>query len=276
MTQSHEKGRLLIYYLLVSGLTSLVLMVAAAASLLVIQPERSLMIVLILLILYKAVLVGFGAWVVHQQSKYDRVYITRFTGSYLARFYGILLGFFLGAEIAGWMGAIAGAVLLYIAGRWAGSRLSESIGAGLAGRFVLEKLEVQPSIEEKVSKRWRWVILAALYPALVVLAVVMMSNFGMQDYGIPQEWLPIARIIIIVLTIFEVSAPWFFQKVAEKSHQECQINLFRFGLAASLTPAVFGFFLFVCGGTTFEVIVLGLISSGSAMFWGSKFIQKGL
>ena len=154
--------------------------------------------------------------------------------------------------------------------------MSELIGAGLAGRFALEKLEVQPSIEEKVSKRWRWVILAALYPVLIVLAVFLMSIFGMQDYGVPPEWLPIARLIVYVLTIFEAGTPWLIQKVAEKSHQEGQINLFRFGLTASLTPAAFGVFLFVCGGTTYEVIVLGLISSVSAMFWGAKFIQTGL
>jgi len=221
--------------------------------------------------LQKSLIVGFVTHSAHKQGRFDKVSGTSFVGLYFGRFFGLIIGAFIGAQIAKGIGAIVGALLFYFAGRWVGSKIGFFIGhlldSNLPVADVTEIVVAQPS----PSKKWLVIAYAAIFPLLWVLIAFFFKFIGIQFADTPADWLPTARIIVIVFSVFSLIAPWLLQKrMPQNQMSYSMFGAFGLGLVLSVIPVVYGFFLFTMGASIIELGVFAVISSLAAIIWSIK------
>jgi hypothetical protein len=180
---------LLLYYLLVSSLTNLVFVAFGTLIFYLVSPSSKFDIILIVIILFvllhKSLIVGYVTNSAHKQGRFDKVSGTKFIGFYFGRFFGLIIGAFIGFQLGSGIGAIAGALLFYFAGRWAGSKVGFFIGhlldSNLPVANITEKVVAQPS----PSKKLFVAIYAAILPFLIVLLALFFQFNEIEFVGVP-------------------------------------------------------------------------------------------
>ena len=142
------------YFILISSLTNLAFLLVGMVVLALFSVKLSGigLYIIIFLLLWKGALVGFISWSSHKKAN-NKDFLVKFIGIYLGRFFGILIGGFLGYEIANTLklsnliGFVVGALVIYLAGRWIGSKISVLIGIQLDKAFSIP----EPQVTEKVA-----------------------------------------------------------------------------------------------------------------------------
>lgn len=139
------------YYSLVSVFTSLVfifpgLIVFSSIPFFSINIFTGSIIIIFLLI--EGVIAVILSMSIHIKSR-DTELATKFIGRHIGRVYGCLIGGFLGAaiaEILGWAffpGLAAGVLVFFFVGRWAGGKISRSIGRQINKLVTIADTQVQ-------------------------------------------------------------------------------------------------------------------------------------
>jgi hypothetical protein len=229
----------LLYYLLTAGLTNLVFVVVGAIVFVLLSPtlksDPILIGVIIFVLLQKSLIVGYVTYSFHKQGKFDKVWGTKVIGFYFGCLFGLLIGAFIGSKIAGGIGALIGALIFYFVGRWIGFRAGFIIG-----RMLDNNLPVAEISEKVVSQ-------PSLFKRSFVIAYA------------------------IVLSLFSLVAPWFIQRrMSQQQISNSVFSLFWLGLALSVAPVVYGFFLFILGASIIELGVFAVVSSFATIIWSRK------
>jgi hypothetical protein len=170
----------LLYFILISSLTNIVFLAVGLVLLAILSFDLSSfgLKIIIFLLLWKGVLVGFVSWFWHKKAN-NKDFLVKFIGIYLGRFFGIFIGGFLGARIfdileqSTLIGFIVGALLLYFAGRWIGSRISTLIGKQLDKVFFLPEIQKPESIADvRSASRFAYIgfiIYGVIFPFLLMI-----------------------------------------------------------------------------------------------------------
>jgi hypothetical protein len=265
---------LLHYYLFLSSLTNLVFTAVGILVLLLVSRASKLEIstvgIIAFFLLFKSALVGYLVHAAHKRGSFDRASGTRFIGMYLGRFFGLILGVYVGARIADLPGAIAGGVILYIAGRWVGPEISILLGhllehklsaAGVAGNQAYK-----PSPPRRLLTAFY-----AVFPILLLLVAIYLRATDITFEGFPTGWLPTARWVVIATSLYSLAAPWLIKRRMLKNPKPTpSIDMFWLGLVLSVVPVIYGFFLFTLGASIVELSIFAVVSSGAAIFWSIK------
>jgi hypothetical protein len=272
----------LLYYILLSGLTDLVFFVVGVAvvsipSLIII--DNPAVVILAILLLWKGIIVGFITWIYLKISG-KKEFPVKFIGNYFGRFFGLFIGGFLGWRIANLLGladnistiaACLGAIVLYFTGRRIGSSVSAAISVQLDKLFSISEA---PTAKEVIKAKPLVRIL--LLSIVVIPFTFVVLGFAMAHFGIPAggypELLPIARLIVIAISIFSIGYPWFIRKRRSNKYPAPAFS-YGFGaswvgLSLSIAPALYGFFLFLAmGAALIELCLFAAASSIAAIIW---------
>jgi len=266
---------LLIYYLLVSGLTTLVLTAIAALlhDLIFPQPiyDTSTIVIILIFLLFKSVLVGFVLHSMHKQGRTNQTSGTRFIGLYYGRLYGSVMGALVGGHIASLVGFIIGGLLFYFAGRWLGSKLSYLIGCfldrDLPDADKTENVSALPSPPRKILTA----VYAGAFPLLWVLVALYFKVTNITIVATPSQWLPAARWVVIALSLYSIAAPWLIKRRMQNRQKTISpLDMFWLGLVLSVIPTIYGFFLFLMGASILELACFAAASSLAATIWSIK------
>jgi hypothetical protein len=272
----------LLYFILISSLTNLVFLAVGIVLLALFSVKLSsfgLQIIMFLL-LWKGVLVGFVAWFSHKRAN-NKDFLVTFIGIYLGRFFGLLIGGFVGAQIfeainqSGIIGLIVGALALYFAGRWIGSKVSMQIGKQLERVFYVPGTQISEKIVDiKSTNRFAvigFIMYGVLLPILLVIVGLLRNYFKVLISGF-TEWLSISRLVVIALSIFSVGYPWLMRKrwltKFQSKMSSPESAIYWAGLVFSIIPVVYGFLLFIImGASILELCVYAIVSSVAAILW---------
>jgi hypothetical protein len=275
----------LLYFILIASLTNLVFLGLGMAVLAILSFDLSTfgLQILMFLLLWKGALVGFLSWFWHKRAN-NKDFLVKFIGIYLGRFFGIFIGGFLGGrifntlELSTLIGFIIGALAFYFAGRWIGSRVSTLIGQQLEKIFDLPETQKPENIADVRSiSRFAYIgfiIYGTILPFLLVLIGLSINYFDVP-IGYLTELLPLARIIVIVLSIFSICSPWLMKNRWLNKYQtktsSPESMVYLLGLILSIVPVIYGFLLFVAmGASIFELCLYAVISSVAAIFWSAN------
>jgi hypothetical protein len=270
-----------LYYTIVSSLTSLVFIVVGlfVFTLLSYRITNAFAITVILvLLLWKDVIVaGFMTWSFHKYSD-NKDFAVKYIGLYLGHFYGIFIGGFLGARIANLLGLadiigfMIGALALYFIGRWIGSRVSITIGDQVDKVVSLKEYQLKDKVVKATPRKQVFLFLYfVVLPWLVVIIALLLNYFDIAgNYLI--EWLPIARIIAIVLSVLSICFPWLMRKRQFIEFQSSTSSpgsvAYWLGLSWSVVPVIYGMFLFLAMGVSIiELCLYAMASSTAAIVW---------
>jgi hypothetical protein len=276
----------LVYFVILTSLINLIFIIIGIAILapLYIKLDQIAVIVIVILLLCKGGVVGFITWLFQKQS-HNKEFAVKFIGLYYGRFFGIFIGGFCGGRIAlilrqaDIIGFFIGALALYFIGRWIGPKVSIAIDNQLDKVVSIPEYQAQP-IVVKTTPLIRLILflsVAVLPWLLVVIALVL------YYFDIPRtffvEWLPIARIIVIVLSVLSICYPllmkkgWLIKFRRKISSPESYIPLL--GLSLSVVPVIYGMVLFLAMGTSIiELCVYAVISSTVAIVWIRNIIPR--
>jgi hypothetical protein len=269
----------LLYYLLLSGLTDLAFIVVGifALALLPLKLANLAILIIIILLLWKGALVGFITWFFQKQS-HNKELSVKFIGLYFGRFFGIIIGGFLGARIAeifgqaNIIGFIIGALALYFIGRWTGSKVSITIGKQLDKVVSIKEYQLQDKVLKITPLKRSFLFLFIVILPWLLVVIALLLNYIDIPGSYFVEWLPIARIIVIVLSIFAICYPWLMKKRwfirfhTSKSSPESVISWL--GLSLSIVPVVYGMVLFLgMGISIIELCLYAFASSTAAIVW---------
>ncbi len=265
-----------LYHFLVSGITQFVLLIAAAllllpTGLLLQLPLATLGIIF----LYNVIIATLVAIVLTNNSLENQPAVIKGAGLILGHLVGLTLGAFLGSRYGGTLGAILGGVLLYFVVGWFGSRIS------IAAAAELEKLSTPrwKNDQEKLlrasvrRKRPAWLVYGATVPALLLAAAMFVKVAGLP-VGAYASVLPVARTVIAVLSLISIMVPWLRRTRWMQHRQEALAHssiLALVGLALSLSPAFYGFLLYVAFGLSItELVLFALTASIATVTWGAR------
>lgn len=269
-----QKKSLLCYYLLLSSLTNLVF-VGFWAFLFFLVPgaelDTSTASILLFFLILISLLVGYLVHTAQKRGSIDRATGTRFIGMYLGRFFGVILGVYVGDRIADLVGAIAGGVLIYFAGRWVGPEISKLIGHLLDHVLPAADDAGNQAFRPSPSRRLLLAVYAAVFPILLVLGAVYIRATGITFDVFPTGWLPVARWVVIVISLYSLVLPWRFRRRMDINPKPIPlIDMFWLGLAFSVVPVCYGFFLFTLGASIVELSIFAVVSSLAATYWNIK------
>jgi hypothetical protein len=275
---------LLAYYLLTASITNLIFIAVMWIAAVIFSSIRLSMpgiVILLVFLLLKGLLVGYVSCSAHRQTRFDKFSGTRFVGMYFGRFYGLIIGFLIGVKIAEVIGAIIGAIAFYFAGRWAGAKVGLLIGRFLDS--LIPVAEANPLVIRKPKPATKLFFLGymILAPWLVVGCAFYMLNNVWFDYVL-TDWLPTARIVVILLALFFFAAPWLIEKRMVRTQAEGKVipfyqvsDFFYLGTGFSIAPTVYAFVLFIMGMPIVELCIYALASSLAAAIWGVKHCKAG-
>lgn len=275
----------LLYFILISSLTNIAFLIVSVVLLTIFSVNLSNIgiLVIIFLMLWKGALVGFISWFWHRKTNI-KDFLVKFIGIYLGRFFGILIGGFLGFEISDFLkqptviGSIVGALSLYFAGRWIGSKVSILMGNQLDKVFSIpESNEVGKIGDTKSSSRLvsaSFFIYSLFFPLLFVV-IGLLFNYLDVRIGYYPEILPISRIVVVVISIFSICSPWLLKNRWRNKYQTMTplpgYMVYLLGLTLSIVPVFYGFVLFIgMGASIFELCFYALVSSIAAMLWSKN------
>jgi hypothetical protein len=276
----------LLYFILVSSLTNLTFLIAGIALLapFSVNFSSAVLQIIIILLLWKGVLVGLVSWLIHKKAN-NKDFLVMFIGMYLGRFLGILIGGFLGARILNSykqpeiFGIIVGALAVYFVGRWIGAKVSIQIGRQVDKVFYIkETQEAGNTLYIKFSNKFAslaFIVYGVILPLLFVF-LGLMINYIQIPINYHTEFLPISRVIVIVLSILTICLPWLFKNRwlnkyhAMKSPPESVF--YWLGLTFSIFPVIYGFILFMAIGISIiELCLYAAVGSISAIIWTMNY-----
>jgi hypothetical protein len=238
------------------------------------------LLIIIFLLLWKGALVGFVSWFSHKKAS-NKDFLVKFIGIYLGRFFGIFIGGFVGAKIstifkqADIIGFIIGALAFYFAGRWIGSKISTLIGAQLDKVLTIPESQAIVNIADtKSTSRFAsmgFTLYGVILPFFLVIIGLLMNYFEVPIGYLP-ELLPVSRIVVIVFSIFSISAPWLLKSRWISKYQTMTSSpesiVYWLGLVFSIVPAIYGFVLFLAmGASIVELCFYAIASSIAAIIW---------
>jgi hypothetical protein len=268
-----------LYFFLISFLTTLVFIMVGiiAVAPFSLKSTATIVIILSVFLLYKSGIVGLVAWFTERKSN-NKEFLVKFIGRYQGGFFGIIIGGFLGAKIldllgqTNFLGFIAGALGLYFAGRWIGPKVSYNI-AGLLEKVAPIRVYQEQEIVIKAmpaKTASQFVFIIALPLAFVIIGLLL--SYFEVPIGYMIEYLPIARIIVILLSIFVIIYPWLMKKRWRMKYKSSTSSpdsmVFWLGIPLSVVPAVYGFILFVGVGASFlELCCFALASTIAGIIW---------
>jgi len=275
MPNQRHSMPLLIYYILVSSLTTLVLTAIAALLHDLFFPEplfdTSTIVIILIFLLFKSILLGFVLHSMHKQGRVNQASGTRFIGYYYGRLYGSVMGALVGGHVASVVGFIVGGVLFYFAGRWLGSKLSNLIGClfdhNLPDADKTELVVARPLR----SRRFLITVYAGIFPILWVLMALYFKSADITIGATPSPWLATARWVVIAISIYSIAAPWLIKRQMSRRRKPIRpIDMFWLGLGLSVIPTIYGFFLFLMGASIVELGCFAVASSLAAIIWSTK------
>jgi hypothetical protein len=238
------------------------------------------LLIIVFLLLWKGALVGFVSWFSHKKAN-NKDFLVMFIGLYLGRFFGIIIGGFIGYEVADTLkqsnliGFVIGALAFYFAGRWIGSKISTLIGAQLDKvLFIPESQTTVNIVDTKSTSRFAsigFILYGVILPFLLVIIGLLMNYFEVPIGYLP-ELLPVSRIVVIVFSIFSISAPWLLKSRWISKYQTMTSSsesiVYLLGLVFSIVPAIYGFVLFLAmGASIVELCFYAVVSSIAATIW---------
>lgn len=264
-----------LYYLVVTTITQFILAVAAILLLLPTGLLGRLPLTMIgFLLLYNILIATLVAGILANNGSPDESAILKGGGLVLGHLVGLMLGGFAGAQYGGAIWAICGAVVLYFVVGWIGSRVSLLVAAELD---FLTSAALEPQSQIQVRHRnqntSRLFLYGAVIPLLFMAAAVLVKDSGLpvaQYAGV----LPLARILLALLSIFSILIPWLrgAQWLKRANSTLSSEPVVRFvGLSLCLAPAIFGFLLFVAFGMSIaELSLFAATASIATATWGAS------
>lgn len=272
----------LLYFILISSLTNLVFLIIGMVGLALLSVKLSGLglLIIIFLLVWKGALVGFVSWFSHKKAN-NKDFLVKFIGIYLGRFFGIVLGGFLGYEVADTLklsnliGFVIGALAFYFAGRWIGSKTSILIGAQLDKILSIPESQATLNIADTKSTRrfasMGVILYGVILPFLLVIIGLLMNYFEVPIGYLP-ELLSVSRIVVIVFSVFSISAPWLLKSRWISKYQTMTSSpesiVYWLGLVFSIVPAIYGFVLFLAmGASIVELCFYAIVSSIAAIIW---------
>ena len=269
-----------IYHLLISGITQFVLVIAAAVVLLPtgLLPRLPL-IILGVVFLYNVLIATLVAVVLTNNSLENEPAVIKGDGLVLGHLVGLVLGGFLGSTYGGPLWAIvAGAALYFLVG-WIGSRISIAAAAEL-GKLSRPRWESSRDRLVRAStqrKRSAWFVYGAAIPALILVVALFVKVSG-WPVGPYASILPVARMVIAVLSLISIMVPWLRRTRWMERRQDALSHgsiLALIGLALSLAPAFYGFLLYIAFGLSItELILFALAASIATVTWGARAASR--
>ena len=269
----------LLYYILISSLTNFVFLGIGSVVFILLSSQifdNTVVIIIAILLLWKGGVVAFVSWLFRKYQNME--FVVMFIGRYLGRFYGMFIGVFVGAGIANILkletiiGSIVGALLLYFIGRWAGAKVSLTIGNQVDKIFTLtENQEEQRVVNTSPSKKLFFVVYVVVLPLLFVVIAWTMKYFEIPiDYLVEMSL--IARIIVIGSSIFSICYPWIMRKrwlaKNQSTYSSPELMVILSGIIFFIVPVVYGFVLFVAFGLSIiELCIFAFASSVAALIW---------
>lgn len=264
-----------VYYLLTASLINLVYVMLGTLVFILLSPKPKvdsiLIVIIIFVLLQKSLIIGWVTYSAQKQAKVDKVSGTKFIGFYFGRFFGLFFGAFLGYQIAKGIGAIIGAVCFYLIGRPVGAKLGFFIGQLLDKNLPVVDSQEQVIASTSPSKKIFASVYIAFFPWLMVFLALFFKYNDIQIGNPYIDLLPIARIVVIALTLISLVIPWLIQgHIPQNQTPNSIFNAFWLGLGFSAAPVIYGFFLFTMGASILELGVFAVISSLAAIIWSIK------
>ncbi len=241
---------------------------------------RTWLLILVIYLLWKSVIVSIALRLSHNKFT-DKEFFVKFLGRFYGRFLGLIVGGFIGGEVftsfhlEDFIGFFVGGVIFYFIGRWLGSYLSLAISRQVDKSL---RFSIPPVTDEIVKTSQKFPILFISYSIFYLGLVTFITAGLLIDYfhvqvGFFPEYLYVARIIAIILSIFTLIYPWFMRKSwltkysKDIDAQKTMVNIL--GLASIVAPAVYGLTLFLAFGISlvefFGYIAISFVVS--AIWW---------
>lgn len=263
-----------LYYLLTAVLTNLIFVAVGATVFLRLSPTLKLdwilIGVIVFVLLQKSLIVGYVIYSFHRQGRFNKTSGTRLIGFYFGRLYGLLLGAFLGSKVAAGIGALIGAIAFYFIGRLIGFRVGFGVGRLLDKNLPIADISEKVVPQSPPSKKLL-VTVYTILPILMLLLGLFFNHYQIQFATTTPDTLRLTRIIVIVLSLFSLIAPWLMQsRMLQKQVPTRAFSLLWLGFALSVAPIIYGFVLFTLGGSILELGVFAVTSSLAAIIWGRK------
>jgi MFS family permease len=202
-----------------------------------------------------------------------------YIGKYLGRFFGVFAGAFIGTYIVTKIlgkgeiiGAIVGAYSFYFLGRWLGSLVSTTISGQLDMIVTIEEVHLDEIvIRKKLRTRFVSILYVFILSLIFVIIDLLFSYFDIR-FNINPEYLPIARILGIVYSLFAFALSLFMKKRWMEKYQPItsrpEFIVGMIGLGISSIPVLCGFILFtVFGASIWEFCAFSVASSMVAIIW---------
>jgi hypothetical protein len=265
------------YHILHASLTNLTFLAIGCLIAFLYKLNDTLIIIVIIILLVKSGVIGFVTWSLNKRAIITKDFSVNFIGSYFGRFYGMVAGGLIGAVIAKGIGAIAGAFGFYFIGRWAGARLGINLGQQLDKVFSIRDKQDSPMVRDTNLKRYFPAFYIVFTPLIFIILALLLDYYDIL-FTEPVSWLPIARAVAILLSLFVFLYPWAMRKQwATKKAVNKNLSGFDFnwiGLGLSAIPVVYGFALFFLGASLLEMCCFAIASSASAAIWWSHIKNK--
>jgi hypothetical protein len=229
------------------------------------------------LVIWKGTVLGVVAGVFHKRQA-NNEFLVHFIGRYHGRFSGMLLGGMSGAKLAAGfhqsaaLGGLIGALLLYIGGRSIGPKVSLFVSKLLDTKFVIKRTPAHPK-QPKGPSYLPYMIVASVASLPILFTIIGLSadrwGIHINDYS---HYLPAARIIGTVLSLYALSFPWMINQgwllKARPVAIPRQEAMYVLGLTFSVVPALYGFILFFAfGATRIEFLVFEAAAMLAIVVW---------
>lgn len=263
----------LLYYVLITSLTELILVSGAVLILLPTGFLKQLPLgILAALLVYKTLIATVVLIIMARNRWQDRLTLVKGGGYLLGRVVGLLFGGILGGRYGGVLWAIVGAIVLYMLMGRIGAKVSFAIGNQLDRIFSSSEEAGSVSPLQRVRPtRWLLIIYGVIVPATFVIIAMLMNGLAITVIRYSED-LPTARIVVSALTLLSVLFPWLMRnRSITKSTTDAVARenaIFILGLALSVAPVIYGFFLFIAfGASTIELGIFAMVSSLAAIIW---------
>ncbi len=265
-----------LYHFLVSGITQFVLLIAAVILLL----PTGLLLQLPLpmlgaVFLYNVIIATLVAIVLTNNNLDNNPSVIKGAGLVLGHLVGLTVGAFVGSRYGGTLWAIVGAAALYFLVGWIGSKVSTATATELeklnAPRWESDRDKLLRSSVRR--KRPVWFVYGAAIPPLLLVAAVFVKIAGLP-VGQYASVLPMARTVIVVLSLISILIPWlrrtrWMQRRQDELSRSSMLALVGFLL--SLAPAFYGFLLYIAFGLSVtELMLFALAASIATATWGAR------
>jgi hypothetical protein len=267
-----------LFYLLESGIINIAYITIGTIVLIVLSTIIKINTLTVLIILYvlleKGLIIGLVTSYFHTRSFFNKESGSKFIGFYFGRFYGIIIGGFVGLKIGSSIGLVIGGVSFYILGRWVGPKIGNLTNRLISSKFSVTEPNPGPIVKSIPSKNVLTILYAVIFPLVFVVIALFVYFLHLDIAVLPREWLSVARIVIITLSLFFILYPWFMPKgkiqtqiIKNNMVLTSEFIYFLIGMLFAFVPVIYGFLLFIMGASIFEFCLYVIVSSTAVIIW---------